>query len=310
MKSTKSTWLLALVACLLALWGAPVAAAAPAGDHLPQTKDPQSARFDIEGSISTSGETRSITGNGAVSGTDLMLDMELSAPSGASGPDKVGVSIVVKGDKLYLKLSGLSPTGEEEKWYVTDYEGAGGTGAMTGMDMEAAHSALTVKSTAEESVHGVATTRYNIDVDTEALIPPGQQPTSEEAQVETTMTLTLWVGDADMYVHRLAMDVESVATVGETTSFVRMNLTMTFKDFNTPITIDAPANAEPLDFGSALGGIPVGGVLGGMPGMTTGMGTGMPRAGSGSPLMPWNLALLALGVASLAGGLVLRKRAV
>jgi hypothetical protein len=310
MNIRKPSWLVTLLVFVMALGGAKSAAAAPVGDHLPETRNPTSARFDIAGSIDTSGGTVPISGQGAISGNDFMLDMELTAPAGASGPDSIGISLVVVGSNLYLKMTGLSEE-TDGRWYVTDASGLGmeGMDVLTGIDLETAHDSITITGTAKEAVNGAPTTRYDMEIDTDALMP---QPLEDEVSIDTTATMSMWIGESNMYVHKMTMAVESVATVGETTSFVRVNFTVTLKDFDTPITIAPPANAEPitLDFDSALEGLPLGGVLGGLPGMGTGMGTGMPRTGSGEPASPWPLTLLGIGAAALASGVALRRRAI
>jgi hypothetical protein len=321
MKLRKLSWLAALVVFLALVLGATgSAAAAPPGDHLPQIEDPTSVRFDIEGSISTSGGTIPISGQGAAAGDDLMLDAELQAPAGASGPDKLTFNVVAVGSKFYFKTTGLSDE-TDDKWYVVEVPGMGlgGIEVLAGIDMDVLHDAVTVTSTSKETVNGAPTTRYNMNVNPDALRAAG--PDVEEGVIlETTVTLTMWVGDTDMYVHKLAVASESVATVGETTSFARVEVTVTFKDFDTPITITPPADAEPIDIESVLADMPLGDLLGGLPGaipsvpvdQPSEMPTGMPSTGTGTgtPLSSWPLALFGIGAATLACGIALRRREV
>ena len=317
MKSRKLTLFALLLFCMaLALGAARSIAAAPFSDHLPQTKNPASARFDLTGSLSTSGGTIPMSGQGAVSGGDFMIDVELQAPAGASGPDKLTFNVVAVGSKFYFKTTGLSDE-TDDKWYVIDGPGTGvgGVGVLAGLDMAVLHDAITITGTTKETVNGAPTTRYNMDVNPDALRAAGPD-VEKGVTLETTLTMTMWVGDTDMYVHKLAVASESVATVGETTSFARVEVTVTFKDFDTPITIAPPADAEPLDVESALADMPLGDLLGGLPGAIPSvpvdqpgeMPTGMPTTGSNTPLSPWPLALLGLGAATLACGVALRRR--
>ncbi len=106
MNSRKWTWVLSLVIALgVALGGARAVLAAPGVDHLPEVKTPSSGKFAISGSISSDGQTIPISGSGAFSGNDAMIDLTLTAPEGAtSGPDKIMLSAIALDNKLYFKI--------------------------------------------------------------------------------------------------------------------------------------------------------------------------------------------------------------
>lgn len=314
MNHRRWTWVLTLIVALgLALSGARSAAASSTVDHLPQTKTPGSGKFIMSGSISSMGQTIPISGSGAFSGHDAMLDITLTAPEGAtSGPDEIRLGVIVLDDKLYFKTSGLG--GEtDDQWYVTDLSAAttGMPGSVVGMpgsltDLDPMlHAAISSKEIGKEAINGTPTTKYQLDVDLEQLLIASGSST--EGLGNSTLTIFLWVGDKDMYVHQFSiiMDVESDSSeLGSVT----LELTITFSDFDMPVTITAPADAEPIDLGlspTIMGGMPgsTGGPIMGMPGTSA----GMPRSGSGAGDNTLPLALLALGMGLVLSGVAVRR---
>ncbi|HYP41131.1 MAG TPA: hypothetical protein VEX13_12300, partial [Chloroflexia bacterium] len=266
MKMQAKARILALVMALaMALVMAQGAAAQTTPGAFPQVKNPDSAKFDITGSISSGGETIPISGSGAFGPSQFMMDLTLTAPAGAtSGPDAIMLSAIVLDDKLYFKLGGLGLGGDEDKWYVSDLNDVtgGATGMLPGMpgsmaDLQALLEALTITEAGKETINGAATTQYRIDVDIEKLnefVSGASGTTSTEIPEGTTLVFNVWVGDQDMYVHRFSMNFDTVLAVDEREEDLSFDLTITFKEFNAPVTITAPANAEPLDLGPALGG--------------------------------------------------------
>ncbi|HKP54730.1 MAG TPA: hypothetical protein VJ183_19000 [Chloroflexia bacterium] len=318
MNIRKWTWVLSLVVALgLALGGARTVSAAPGVDHLPQTKTPASGKFVLSGSISSEGsggvvsepQTIPVSGSGAFSGDDAMLDVTLTAPEGVtSGPDKIMFSIIALDNKLYFKTSGLGI--EDDKWYVADLDSAltGMPGSVMGMpgsmtDLEAmVHAAISSKEVGKETINGVATTKYQLDVDVEKLaIAAGG---STEGLEDVTLSMLLWVGDADMYVHQFSVTYDIETTSGDITFSLMIDLMVTFSDFDMPVTITAPPDAEPIDEELAT-------ILGGMPISTTGppeTTVGMPRSGSGID-NTMLIALLAVSMGLVLSGVAVRRAA-
>jgi hypothetical protein len=314
MSSRRWTWALAFIVALgLALSGARGVAARSTVDHLPQTKSPSSGKFVLSGSISSEGQTVPISGSGAFSGNNAMLDLTLTAPEGAtSGPDKIMLGVIALDDKLYFKISGLG--GEtDDQWYVTDLNTAttGMPGAVVGMpgsltDIDPMlHAAISSKQVGKEPIHGVPTTKYQLDVDIEQLVTATGGST--EGLDNAALTMFLWIGDSDMYVHQFSMMVEAQSSSGDITASIMMDLTVTFSDLDKPISITAPADAEPLDLGPLLsGGMPeIGRPIMGMPGSSA----GMPRSGASAGDNGMPLALLALGTGLVLMGIATRKAA-
>ncbi|HEX9988445.1 MAG TPA: hypothetical protein VGE45_08210 [Chloroflexia bacterium] len=324
MKMQAKARVMALVMALaMALVMVQGAAAQTTPGSFPQVKTPDSAKFDLTGSISSGGETIPISGSGAFGPGQFMMDLTLTAPAGAtSGPEAITLSAIVLGDKLYFKLGGLGLGEDEDKWYVSDLDDVtgGATGMMPGMpgsmaDLQAVLEALTITEVGKETINGAATTQYRIDVDLEKLnefasSASGTPPT--EVPEGTSLVFNVWVGDQDMYVHRVSMNFDTVVAAGEQEDDLSFDLTLTFKEFNAPVNIVAPPNAEPIDLGPALGGVIPGmpSVIGVMPGMPGSSMAGMPRTGAAEQSNNLPLALAVVALASIALGSVARRRAV
>jgi hypothetical protein len=314
MNNRRWTWVLTFIVALgLALGGARGAAANSTVDHLPQTKTPSSGKFVMSGSISSEGQTIPISGSGAFSGNNAMLDLTLTAPEGTtSGPDKIMLGVVALDDKLYFKISGLG--GEtDDQWYVTDLDEltTGMPGAVVGMpgsltDLDPMlHAAISSKQVGKEAINGAPTTKYQLDVDLEQLITATGGST--EGLENSTLTMLLWVGDNDMYVHQFSMMLDAESSSGDITVSIMMDFTITFSDLDKPVTITAPADAEPLDLGPLLSGgmTGMGRPIMGMPGQTA----GMPRSGAGQSDNTMPVALLALGLCLVLSGVAVRRTA-
>jgi hypothetical protein len=292
--------MLSLVIALgLALGGARAVLAAPGVDHLPEVKTPSSGKFVLSGSISSDGQTIPISGSGAFSGNDAMVDLTLTAPEGAtSGPDKIMLSAIALDNKLYFKISGL---GADDEWYVADLDDlmAGMPGSVVGMpgsmtDLDPMlHAAISSKEVGKEVINGAATTKYQLDVDLEKLATAAGAPPEELGN--SSLTMLLWVGDTDMYVHQFSIMLNAESTSGDITISLMMDLTMTFSDFDVPVTITAPPNAEPIDLGA--------GPIVSMPTTTS---AGMPKTGAGSD-NTMLLVLLALSMSLVLSGVAVRR---
>ena len=317
MNNRKWTWVLSLVVALgVAAGGVSAAAASPVADQLPQVQLPSAARFVISGIISSEGQTVPINGSGAFSDQNAMLDVTLTAPEGAtSGPDKITLGAIVVDGKLYVKTSGVD-AGTDDKWYVIDTgtltEGIPGAvmdmpGSLTDIETMLG-AAVSSKEVGKEAIGGAPTTKYQIDVDLQKLAAAtGGSTAGTEG---STLTMFLWVGDKDMYVHQFNMMLSVDSSSGDITLNLAADLTITFSDFDVPVTITAPENAEPLDLSSVLGGDVLGSI--GMPNVEmsgSGATAGMPRTGSGGPDNTLMLVLLALSVSIILTGAAIRHKA-
>lgn len=316
MNGRKWTWFLSLVIAFgMALAGVRSATASPGVDHLPETKLPDSAKFVMSGSLSSQGQSIPINGSGAFSGQDAMLDITLTAPEGTtSGPDEITASLIVLENKVYFKTAGLSSLGAgvDEQWYVADLgevEMAGVPGSIVGVpgsitDLEEMlDAAISSEEIGKETINGAATTKHEISVDLEKVA--AATGGSTEGLGDSSLSMTLWVGDADMYVHQFNMMLSVDSSSGDIAVSLDLDLTMTFSDFDKSVNIVAPANAEPVDLGLTPS------IIGGMPGSTEnpimggGTSAGMPRTGSSNDFLP--LALLALGMGLVLSGGIARR---
>jgi hypothetical protein len=297
---------------------------ASAADALPQTKQPSSARFEIAGSIEAGGSTITMTGGGAMVGANVQEDLTMQLPG---SPQALSMSIILLDGKMYYRMSGLGTTGADQ-WYVMDLGpqlgGMPGTmpmvpGMSVPMPNAAYEAAFTVKNMGQETVNGAATTHYHIDVDLAKLysLMGMTGPEIDQLTRNLTMVMHMWVGNADQYLHKMQMLMNgSIAVADQPPVTIKYDLTMTFRDFDTAISIVAPPNATPLDTNGGLGGLfpsLTGGIA--MPGMPTGSsGTapavpvpGMPRTGGPADAASLPILLIA-GLLCLGAGAMLRRR--
>jgi hypothetical protein len=314
MRKNTRLWLVLFIVVGMVLGSAGAASAQK--KPLPTTKQPGSGRFDISGfyKIGASSDSldepfqinATISGGGSFSGQNMQLDMTMTLESSGLGgeealldaPTSVTISMVLLDGRLYIKIP--STTGEN-KWYVTDAGSAGsggllggmtgGVGGLAGLDPSYAD-AFTVTEEGKENLNGAPTTRYRIDVDYEKLTAALGSTTGtalpSDSSSKTTYVMYMWVGDNDQYLHKMHMVLDSTSTFSDTTVSIVYDLTMAFRDFDQPITITAPPNAEELDLSSQ--GLDPGAIAGGVLGMpstvATGVEIGMPRIGTGMAGMP------------------------
>lgn len=310
MKKTRlRIWMVLFMVAGLVLAMAQSAAANALSMPLPPTKAPNSARFDLSGFVKSSDGkgmdlNAQLSGSGAISGQDLQTDVSVSfdlpktpgTPPILSGPISVTTSIIVANGKSYIKLSGLGS--EEDKWYETDTDLSssagmlGGASGATGLD-PSLDGAYTVTQVGKENVGGAPTTKYRIDVDYQKLASMSglaPMPGGVDVASDLKYVLFIWVGDNDMYLHKVMLTAGGTTTVSDVTTKLDMEINLTFRDFDTPITITAPPNAEKLDI-SALGAgaglpLPAGGMLGMPVSVNAGIEMGMPRTGDNMAGMP------------------------
>jgi hypothetical protein len=324
---------MAMALALAAMLGAAGSAAAQGQSKLPQTKNPQSSRFDITGRLDAAGQTLTISGGGAQSGANFEENITFNLPADVvqqGGPNSITSRIAMVDGKLYIEIPDTTGTGQG-KWYVTDVPMPSGQPGTMPMNPQM-EEAFSVTNEGADTVNGAATTRYKIDVDMAKLqATMGQSGASLQG---AAMTMFMWVGDADQYLHKMSITL-TIALPSEVQGLsLTMEMTIAFHDFDQPVTITAPSGAEPLDLPGLMNsplpvapgtgmagdllGTPLGVILNtgvraepvGVPPTTVvepAASVGMPRTGGGGDIVP--VALLAVALASVAGGAVIRRRA-
>jgi len=329
-----------LLISLFMVWGlaaiyVQAAAAYQEGGNLPTYKEPASARFDIKGSLSLAAGAEvgnidtQITGSGAIANGNLQEDITVNLPalSGTGSPTSATSSVILIDKMYYFKVSGAG-SGTPDTWFVVDLNKAAGAGGslpgmggsnLTGFDPRYA-AAMRATQLGKESINGAPTTKYQIDMDLQKLMElmgsTSSDPQTAQVLNNAKMVVYMWIGDDDQYVHQtramldLKVSVPTNSDVAQSISLA-MDMLITYKDFGAPITITAPANAQPLDVGTSGSTSTVNTLFLGMPtsllgGMTTQMPTGMPTTGAGQEDLP--LVPLALAVLCLSSGALLRKR--
>lgn len=321
MNHRKWTWVLVFIVALgLALNGARGAAAAASlrAAKLPTIKNPSAAKFNLTGStiLSSSGlEDISVpfTGNGLVSGDNFQLDLTAKSPEGVGSTSfqSTNSQRLIDG-KLYTRTS-ISP-GSEGKWYVTEATGVladnpiGGIGAIIGLDSRF-EEFIQTEQMGKEVVEGVATTKYKLDIDFKAMA--ASMGINVDTLDDAQYVMYLWIGDQDMYIHKVNYMLEIISASSDLETKLGVEYDITFYDFDVPVTIVTPPDAESLDLGDipvVAGGMPTSmddpGM--GMPGMTS---AGMPRSGAGTGDNTMPLALLALGMGLVLTGVGIRRAA-
>jgi hypothetical protein len=316
--------------------GGSLASAQTSQNTLPATKTPASARFDLSGTISSTSDvggpsTITLQGSGAMSGADSQFDLTVKSSTAAAqgGPNSLGMSFVVAGNKMYFKFSGLDPSSDNQ-WFVTDVTSSAVTpeGAMPGMPGSplmdpSLMSAYKITQVGKETLSGAQTTKYQVDVDLQKLQQianeqsGGTSSSTSQISPDSKFTMWIWIGDANQYLYQFKLQLATtISGAGLPSSSVNMDLTLSFHDFDTAVKIVAPENAKPLDLGNTESGpgallssglVPLGGALGMPVGMMSGRPAGMPTTGSSNQadVAPW----LLMGAVLLAGGLVIRRKA-
>jgi WD40 repeat protein len=251
----------------------------PTGDYA-QFKEPTSAGFDLSGSAGIRGgkEQYMFSATGALAGGRLEEKITQDVPSGqtpSGGPGVRVLDVVLADPKGYLKVSG-DYTGADNKWYEVDLtEGWGGRHTLPGLLAKnftgpnpAYAAALQTTKIGRENINGVATIKYSLDVDIQKLHELRGMPTTawqgafaEEEAASNKLTLYLWIGESDRYIHQeqLTLEAEASYTSSSEGSFgtkvplgtLDLTTTITYRDFDVPVTITLPPDATPFSLDAA-----------------------------------------------------------
>ena len=239
----------ALAAALLATWltvSGPVTTQAylPARD-VPTIEQPRSGRFRIEGSLVAGPEQGSVRGQGAFAQPDRgQLTLEGTVQGRTERAE-----VVIIGSTIY------SRTGRDGRWEVHDIPGdspfsfPSSRGGQSAADEHLSDVLRALTPLGIESLEGIAAERYQGELDLLALARglTARDPTISNPFELFLMTLDLWVGQADHYLHQLKLGVNARMRdpgPGQPNS-IAGELTFAAYDLDRPITISSPLGQQP-----------------------------------------------------------------
>lgn len=293
---------LLILSIVLAARGAALVAAAP----LPTIATPTSAHITLEmverASDPTTGETQEVTlcGEGDFDNARpaMQISYEMRLPADLAGTGQlagdVSFRVVAVDDRLYV----LDPTTRRWMWSAlptaTATEGLVPDFSDLGTDFGGADFAFA--PVGAETIDGAATTRWHMEFDFAKLFAdPDRVPVPSASPLPPMLiTYDLWIGNADTYVHRMAvgMNFSLPEEAGQGGGF-SMSMAMTYSNFDQPVTIVAPADAAPMGEGTTAGDNFASGLLPGLSSLPLGgasfvlagggTATGLPSAPAASP---------------------------
>lgn len=239
------TLLQALVATLLLLASPDGAQAYRPAEDGPTVEQPRSGRFRIEGSFTAGPERASIAGQGAFVQPDRA---QFSVDASGSGRAEHYEAVII-GRTVYTRQ------GASGRWESRDAVGNPsfplpvGPASLPGQDPRS-DTLRGFQLVGAELLDGEPTDRYHGDIDFLALargITAGD-PSIWNPFQSFAMTVDLWIGQGDHYVHQVVIGVDArlrQAAPGQPDS-VSGELRATMSSFDQPITIAAPIAQAPV----------------------------------------------------------------
>ena len=210
---------------------------------LPELRQPNSGRFQLEGNVAFGPQRASVRGDGCFVQPDrIQLTMEAQADG-----QRERLELVVLGETAYTR------TGRSPRWDIQNMPGAGAirppldgrSGVPTDPGLAEALAALQMVGI--EPLRGIPTERYHGDFDllalAEELGPP--DPALRDSIRSLTMGLDFWIGVRDRYLHQMKLAIEARAArprPGEPDS-ATADLLFSLSNFDQPITITAPVGS-------------------------------------------------------------------
>lgn len=236
----------------------------PVAQAATQTQSVSSYRFTMSGSTTLPNVgVMNMSGDGMWSGDSerMQMTMHYSVPAGQGAREAFDANAVMDlgggGTVMYMSMPLITQELPDGKtWLKLDF---GRIGAVNGVDLSSVmqsnqadpRKALTLLSKSgektdlgPETIDGVATTHYRVDVDVAKLA--ANQPTdaarsSLQKVIEQTglshYPIDVWVGD-DKLVHQLRFDLTT--KVAGLTAPVRMTMVERLSAFDSPVAVDLP----------------------------------------------------------------------
>jgi hypothetical protein len=231
-----------------------------------KTQAEQSARISFSGTMSGGPASGTMTGEGAFSGRQGQMTMDLSGLGGgqiAGQMEMVFDELVfymkfpeaiaqgMPGGKEWIKFD-LAELGEQEGFDLQQMMQLSGTDPSQSLDLLRA-AGSDFREVGEEDVRGVATTHYEGSVDLEKVAE--QVPEEARESYRTLMELSgqseipveVWI-DEEGLTRRIRY--EQKLADGTT-----MDLTQEYFDFGTEVDVEPPPDSEVLDFTDLMGGL-------------------------------------------------------
>lgn len=248
---------LLLLALALAARGAAPVAAAP----LPKLAEPKSAHLVLEmtmgGADTTTGETfaMAIHGEGDIDATRRAMrfsyTLQLHTESGGSTPstEPLTAEVILVDGRMYAR----DPVTQRWTWLAMPFESASGSLFSTDFSALGGTPPDFVR-VGPEQLQGAATTRWHATYDLAELLSDLATEPSAAPLPEMRLEIDYWIGDADRYLHRVAMAMAFAATDADGLggSF-SLTMALSYSNFDRPVQIVAPAGATPAASGDGAG---------------------------------------------------------
>jgi hypothetical protein len=299
---------LLILSIVLAARGAALVAAAP----LPTTATPTTAHLSMAmtmgGTDTATGETYEVSARGE---GDLdnarqaaQFSYEMTLPAELVGtdplPSAITIAMVMVDGRLYTR----DPDTQQWMWMALPDGYATQQLAPDFNDFGAAFGGTAPEFllVGPADVNGAATTHWHAEYDlAEMFDDPAFAPESGAGPLPSMlMTIDIWIGDADSYVHRAKMGMHfSIPEEDGIGGDFSMTMMQTYSNFDQPVEIVAPADAVQMADGDTsgmatsffppFGGLPLDNSTFGMPGgggTIAGSFPGAGGAGGASPAVP------------------------
>ncbi|MCI0689126.1 MAG: hypothetical protein L0Y54_18125 [Sporichthyaceae bacterium] len=224
----------------------------------------ESYSFNME-MTSTGDAPLTMKGHGLVQSDPLAMDLEYTDFT-AGGQSMSGIQMRLIGDVFYMKIPALSSMIAPAEWVMLDLSSLDGLGGMGFEDLleqaqqndpmtqlKALLASEDFTEVGTEQIDGVQTTHYSGSIEVSRIADLAELDADLREQMEQgyqtlgveKIDYELWL-DGDFFTRKMIMTMPG--------SSGTQTITMTVKDYNQPVEIEAPAESETVDFADVLGG--------------------------------------------------------